>query len=201
MLFVPPALPRLQAVPPVGDQWQHEIKFDGWRVQICKLGDRGALYSKRGIDISYRFREIARLVPRIAAKSVIIDGELVAAGPDGMPSFDMLRGAAAHLRSLCVWAFDLLEMDGEDVRGLPLSERQKRLGRVVRLTDDPRLRLSEPFSDAEKLLAEADRLGLEGIVSKMRDKPYRSGTRGDWVKVKCATWRELNRDRGKLFRK
>ena len=100
---------------------------------------------------------------------------------------------------LCVWAFDLLELNGRDLRELPLEKRKHSLQKLLNKTADNRLRYSESFDDGEKLLAHAEALGLEGIVSKRRDRPYRS-VRCDWVKVKCRAWREANKDRHELFK-
>lgn len=102
---------------------------------------------------------------------------------------------------LCVWCFDLLHLDGKDLRALPLTERKAKLERLIYKTRDNRLRFSETFNDGVKLLASCDRMSLEGIVSKRADAPYRSGPTKDWIKVKCATWREANRNRGALFNK
>jgi bifunctional non-homologous end joining protein LigD len=97
-----------------------------------------------------------------------------------------------------VWAFDLLHHNGRDLRDLPLFERKARLEKIIRAANADWLRYSELFDDGLKLLAEADRLGLEGIVSKRRDAPYRSGKQSDWIKVKCHTWREANKERWRL---
>jgi bifunctional non-homologous end joining protein LigD len=99
-----------------------------------------------------------------------------------------------------VWAFDILELNGRDLRPAPLTKRKLALEKVVNKAQDHRLRLSEHFDDGVALLASAERMGLEGVVSKRRDAPYRSGP-GDWIKVKCTTWREQNKDRHELFDK
>ena len=102
---------------------------------------------------------------------------------------------------LCVWCFDLLHLDGKDLRALPLTERKATLERLIYKARDNRLRFSETFDDGAKLLASCDRMSLEGIVSKRADAPYRSGPTKDWIKVKCAAWREANKDRHELFKK
>jgi bifunctional non-homologous end joining protein LigD len=131
-------------------------------------------------------------------RSLIIDGELVACDGDGRPDFYRLH-FHRHNRGLCVWAFDLLYLNGRDLRDLPLSERKRQLEKLISKARSDWLQLSETFDDGAKLLAEADRRGLEGIVSKRADAPYRSGKRSEWIKVKCQTWLEANRERWRLF--
>jgi bifunctional non-homologous end joining protein LigD len=131
-------------------------------------------------------------------RSLIIDGELVACDGDGRPDLYRLH-FHRHNRGLCVWAFDLLYLNGRDLRDLPLSERKRQLEKLISKARSDWLQLSETFDDGAKLLAEADRRGLEGIVSKRADAPYRSGKRSEWIKVKYQTWREANRERWRLF--
>src|SRR5262249_39233770 len=152
-----------------------------------------AIYTKRGHAYTSRLPAIARGLAALAPHSLIIDGELVAVDERGMPDFRALRD-----RTLCVWAFDLLGL-GHDMRELRLEQRKERLARIVRDARAPWLRYSENFEDSAKLLAAADAMQLEGIVSKRRDGKYRSGTRSGWIKVKAAAWRETNRERGRLF--
>jgi bifunctional non-homologous end joining protein LigD len=109
-----------------------------------------------------------------------------------MPDF---RALSARGQTLCVWAFDLLHMNGRDLRELLLLERKARLGRIVAGADVSWLKYSESFEDAGKPLAAADAMKLEGIVSKRRDGKYRSGTRSGGIKVKAVAWREANRGR------
>jgi bifunctional non-homologous end joining protein LigD len=117
--------------------------------------------------------------------------------PDGLPDFRTLHSRSPDA-SMAAWLFDLLRIDGVDVRGLPLEERRRRLqGQVAPLPAE--LRFSESFDDPVRLLAVADDLGLEGIVSKRLDAPYRSGRRPEWIKVKTEAWRLANRERWRLF--
>ena len=131
-------------------------------------------------------------------RSFVIDGELVACDDAGVPHYYALH---FHSRKypLCVWAFDLLHHNGRDLRELPLFERKARLEKLIRAANANWLHYSESFDDGLELLAAADRMHLEGIVSKRRDAPYRSGEQCGWVKVKCATWREANKERWRLF--
>ena len=102
---------------------------------------------------------------------------------------------------MCIWCFDLLSYRGEDVRPKPLVERREVLRELLITVDDDRLRFSEEFGDPVKLLQVAEKMGLEGIVSKRKSAPYRSWPRADWVKVKTKVWREDNADRGEQFNK
>jgi bifunctional non-homologous end joining protein LigD len=113
--------------------------------------------------------------------------------------FHALHFRTADDDDIAVWAFDLLFHDGKDVRELPLIGRKDLLMVLIMGTGDSRLRLSDGFDDGVELLAAAERMGLEGVVSKRRDAPYRSGTMSSWVKVKTQAWREANRDRWRLF--
>jgi bifunctional non-homologous end joining protein LigD len=129
---------------------------------------------------------------------LVIDGERVACDAAGLPDFYRLH-FHRHDRSLCVWAFDLLQHNGRDLRELPLLERKARLEKLIAAANTGWLHYSESFDDGLELLAAADRMRLEGIVSKRRDAPYRSGKQCGWVKVKCQTWRAANKERWRLF--
>jgi bifunctional non-homologous end joining protein LigD len=197
--YVPPAAPTLRSAPPRGEQWLHEIKFDGWRIQLHKHGGSAAVFTKNGHDHSSRVRWMTDALACLpGVRSLVIDGELVACDDTGLPDFYALH---FHSRDhgLCVWAFDLLHHNGRDLRELPLSERKARLERLILAANANWLRYSESFDDGLALLKAADRMRLEGIVSKRRDAPYRSGKQCDWIKVKCETWREANKERWRLF--
>ena len=129
----------------------------------------------------------------------IIDGELIAAGVRGEPDFlALLHGR--HV-PVCVYCFDLLELQGRDLRDQPLVQRRARLQALLTRTKCDLLWFSESFPDANALLAECSRRGLEGIVAKRKDAPYRSGTRSGWVKVKTLERKAANQYRAKLFEK
>jgi bifunctional non-homologous end joining protein LigD len=134
----------------------------------------------------------------LPCKSAIIDAEVVALKEDGSPDFRALHSGNYTQDNLCAWCFDLLALNDTDMRPLPLVARKLKLGTLLKRYNHGSLRYSEGFSDAEKLLTECRKLGLEGIVSKKKDAPYRSG-RCDWLKIKCAQWKEENKDRGELF--
>jgi bifunctional non-homologous end joining protein LigD len=197
--FIEPALPILKPRPPKGDGWLYEIKFDGYRVQLHLRDGQATILSKNGADLTNRFPRTAAAAAELPVKSCIMDGEVVACRPDGLPDFRALHGGNYSQNDLCVWCFDLLALNGDDLRHMPLIVRRLQLGKILRKFDHDALRYSEGFSNAEKLLAECDRLGLEGIVCKERDGVYRSGPKSGWIKVKTATWRAANADRGELF--
>jgi bifunctional non-homologous end joining protein LigD len=146
----------------------HEIKFDGWRIQLHKRGRDVALYTKNGYDYTKRLPAIAAGVAALPARSAIIDGELTATDERGLPDFRALHLRKRKEQHLCVWTFDLLELNGRDVRELPLEKRKYSLRKVLNKNPDNRLRFSESFDEGEKLLASAESMGLEGIVSKRR---------------------------------
>jgi bifunctional non-homologous end joining protein LigD len=123
----------------------------------------------------------------------------VATNDEGPPDFRALHCRSAGAR-LSVWVFDLLELNGRDMRGLSLNERRRHLEQLLTYhPDDGTLRYSESFADPARLLAAAHALGLEGVLSKRLDAPYRSGRRPEWVKVKTESWRIANRERWRLF--
>jgi ATP-dependent DNA ligase len=197
--FIPPCQPTLRTAPPRGPGWSHEVKFDGWRMQLHKAGTRVRLLSRRGRDLTSTFPIIASAVATLDATTMILDGELVATSAEGVPDFRALQCRSAET-PLAVWLFDLLEVNGRDVRTLSLEERRHRLEQQLACRpDDGTLRVSESFADPARLLAAAHDLGLEGVVSKRLDAPYRSGRRPEWVKVKAESWRTSNRERWRLF--
>ena len=196
--FIIPSVPVLRQSPPSGPAWRHEIKFDGWRGQFHKDGDQTVVFSRNGRDLSRRFPTIRDSMLCLPARSAIIDAELVACNTEGMPDF---RALMAGAKNVCAWCFDLMELDGIDLRPQPLAERRVRLRHLLMKADEDRLRYSDDFGDPVKLLKVADEMRLEGIVSKRADQPYRSGKTLGWVKVKCASWREANRERYKTFEK
>jgi bifunctional non-homologous end joining protein LigD len=197
--FITPAAPVLKREPPVGPQWIHEVKFDGWRMQLHKAGDRVVVFSRNGIDMTSRFAMIRDQVMSLPVTSVIIDAELVACDTDGNPDFNALMGGQRE--NLCAWCFDLLELGGRDMRMMPLVARKAALRDLLIEADDDALRYSDEFDDPAKLLAVVSKMGLEGIVSKLGHQPYKSGKNAGWIKVKSAAWREANNERYKLFEK
>jgi bifunctional non-homologous end joining protein LigD len=198
--FVPPCLPTKTQEPPSGPTWLHEIKHDGFRVIARKDGSRVRLYSRPGNDLTDRFRLIVEALVWLRAGSCIIDGEAVCCGDDGMPSFDRIR-YRRHDESVFLYAFDLIELNGDDLRREPFDTRKATLASLLRRAA-PGLHLNEHIeADGPTVFARACKMGLEGIVSKRKDSHYRSGRSPDWLKSKnpaCeAVRREEEEDWGK----
>jgi len=132
--FVIPAQPVMASTPPSGPDWVHEIKHDGYRLIVWRDGSTLRLYSRNAIDLTARLSAIAAAAGRIKAESFTIDGEAVVLGPDGLSCFEELRRREAA-RTAVLYAFDLIEHDGEDLRNRPLLERKAALARLLRDTD------------------------------------------------------------------
>jgi len=197
--FIKPMAPTLAKVPPAGPDWLHEVKFDGWRMQIHVEQGDAALYSKNGTDYTKRFRALKSTVDRIPVKNAIIDCELVACDETGMPCFKTLMELGNKAPALCLWCFDLLHLNGVRITPLALAERKAQLADLVAIVGDKHLQFSGDFSDPLALLQTCRKMNLEGIVSKRRKSAYRSGPTRDWLKIKTASWRAANRDRWELF--
>jgi bifunctional non-homologous end joining protein LigD len=201
--FIAPCLPMTAPRPPSGDLWLHEIKHDGFRIIARKDGDRVRLYSRPGNDLTHRFPLIVEAVTRLRSPSCIIDGEAVACDDDGVASFGLLRHRW-HDDRVFLYAFDLIELDGDDRRLDPLERRKADLVRLL-APMGPGMQLNEWIDGAEldgrTVFHHACKLGLEGIVSKRRDSRYRSGRCDDWLKSKNpsspAVRREAEEDWGR----
>ena len=198
--FVRPCVPTAVKLPPKGDLWLHEAKLDGWRIQIAKEGRRVRLLSRSGADLTKRLGRLATELEALPVRSAVIDGELVLADERGAPNFYALQSALSRGCDgpFSVFVFDMMHKNGADLRALPLVKRKKRLAAVIG-DAVPAVQFVDMFDDGATLLASCAKMGLEGIVSKRRDAPYRSGPSRDWVKVKTAAWHEANRERHKLF--
>ncbi|MGH8294596.1 MAG: DNA ligase D [Steroidobacteraceae bacterium] len=193
--FIEPALCRLLARPPEDSGWAHEIKLDGYRLQLRVESGRVVLLTRKGLDWTERFASIARAAERLP--DCIIDGEAVALDRNGVSDFSALQSALAQGResALILFAFDLMFLEGRDLRPLPLERRKQELARVLEsLPSSSRSRLHylEHFTDAgTAVLESACRLSLEGVVSKRLDAPYESGRTGSWTKAKCRAGQEV----------
>ncbi len=194
--FTIPSTPVLKRAPPKGTQWLHEVTFNGWRAQLHRAGNKVTIFM-RGSDYTGRMPDLRDSLGALPARSAIIDAEIVLCETDGKPDLKALKEGRAG--DLCAWCFDLLELDRHDLRQLPLIERKAKLRDLLIAADDHVLRYSEEFPDARKLLAVADKAGLEGVVSKLKHQLYRSGRNSGWIKVRCAPWRNANRDRDVRF--
>ena len=197
--FVPPMIPTAVGRPPVGPEWWHEAKLDGFRAQIHVDRGDAVLFTRNGRDATKRFRRA--LTPLLdLRRRAVIDAELVACSDDGQPDFHaLLRFGARSPVGLCLWCFDMMRLDGADLRRRPRIERQTRLAEVLADVDDQGVQLSAAFEDGQKLIEAAERLGYEGVVSKRVDSPYVSGRSLDWLKTKTRSWRAANKSRYELF--
>jgi bifunctional non-homologous end joining protein LigD len=192
--FVPPELAKSVDRPPPGAGWGHEIKFDGYRLQLRVEKGKATLKTRKGLDWTPKFKEIAA-----AAKGLpdcIVDGEACALDAHGAPDFPALQAALSEgkTQDLVFFVFDLLFAKGEDLRQLPLRDRKARLEALLKDAGvtDPRIRYVEHFETAgDAVLQSACRMSLEGIVSKRLNAPYRSGRGEDWVKSKCRAGHEV----------
>lgn len=194
MRFITPSAPRLRREPPIGKEWAHEIKWDGWRLQAHKRVGAVTLCTRNRRDVTQRFKAIADAIGALGPKSLVLDGELVAFDENNRPDFHLLRTKRAPV---IAFLFDVLEIDGEDLRGEPWRVRRRRLERLMARNRSGVLVLPEVWDDGPALLRAAAQQGLEGIVSKHREAPYRSGDTDAWIKVKVAGWTESNRGRFK----
>ena len=168
--FIEPCLPTLAKEPPAGPAWVHEVKFDGYRLQVHKEGKDVALLSKNGNDFTSRFRDIAIAAALIPTKSVILDCELTACADDGTPDFaGLLHQSDAPL---CLWAFDILAQNGKNLQTLKLSARRQKLNKLMARIETPTIRCSQVFFDAHALFKACADRRMEGIVSKRVDRPY-----------------------------
>jgi bifunctional non-homologous end joining protein LigD len=192
--FIPPSLATLREEAPSGEGWVHEIKFDGYRVQARLDRGKVRLLTRKGLDWTEKFPNVAAAVARLPARSALIDGEVVVEDDHGISSFSALQAALKeHTEDVFVYyVFDLLYRDGRELCELPLTERKAALERLVGKSQRGTIRLSEHLSDAgKKVLEHACAMGLEGIVSKRADTPYRSGRTDAFIKTKCANDQEL----------
>lgn len=188
--FIEPCLAQQADAPPQGDAWVHEIKFDGYRLQARVAGGAARLLTRNGEDWTGRFGAIAVAIGTLPCRSALIDGEAVVLDEHGVSSFSMLVSAlkAGRSAAMTFYAFDLLHLDGTDLSGQTLAERKQRLLNLLPMpsAESFPVRYSDHLAgDGAAMLRQACAMGLEGIVSKRLDKPYRSGRHGVWLKIKC----------------
>jgi bifunctional non-homologous end joining protein LigD len=183
--FVEPALATSIEKVPSGDRWIHEIKFDGYRVQVHLANEAVKVFTRRDHDWTNRFKKIADEAWHIAAGSAIIDGEVVVLAADGTTDFSGLQNELkGESDKIVLVAFDLLYLNGYDLRKLPLRERKTHLKKLI---DKTGVQFSESFEvDGRDMYQHACTVGLEGVVSKVADSRYNSGRGNDWVKKTCA---------------
>ena len=200
--IIEPCLPTPAKAPPSGPGWIHEIKHDGFRIMARRDGARVRLISRHGNDFTARFPVIASAVAALPARSCVVDGEAIVCDENGLAIFDLIRGHGSKT-SAVLCAFDLLELDGKDLRRRPIEERKDLLAKLLHDSDsDLGIVLNKHYEeDGATVFREACRLGCEGIVSKPLGSTYRRGRSPLWLKVKNpnapAVKREAEEDWGR----
>jgi bifunctional non-homologous end joining protein LigD len=192
--FIEPMKAKLVEKPPATGDWMYELKFDGIRLIVLKDADKVSLLSRNQNDLSARFPEIVGAVKNLAAEECVLDGEVVALDEEGRSSFQLLQAREMEGRKspIYFYAFDLLQLDGKKLVSLPLEVRKSVLESVCGDAGDP-IRYSGAIGgDANQLLKEVQRRGLEGIIGKLRNSAYEGGRRsGAWIKLKCVNEQEF----------
>lgn len=185
--YLEPCDPTLRQTPPTGADWLYEIKADGYRAQLHLSGGAVTIYSRSGADWTRAFAVIAEAARRLRARDAVIDGEAVAYGAAGLPDFQALRREIGRGRSgrLRYHAFDLIHLDGHDLRDVSYVERKALLEKLLEGSPDVLSYVGYLDDDGARVFAHACRMGLEGVVAKRARSPYRSGRVEDWIKLKC----------------
>jgi bifunctional non-homologous end joining protein LigD len=201
--FIEPQLAQSATTAPSGAEWVHEIKLDGYRIQIHirqkssrgKSERQARLFTRKGLDWTHRMPDIAQAAARLEVTSAILDGEAVALDEQGVSDFAALQAAFQEQtrRDITYFAFDLLHLDGHNLRGLALVERKELLaGLLAGFDETGPLRYSEHIqSEGKEVFAKACDLGAEGIVAKIAQSKYISGRSSQWLKLKCILEQEF----------
>ncbi|MGI8432882.1 MAG: non-homologous end-joining DNA ligase, partial [Chthoniobacterales bacterium] len=192
--FIEPMKPKLVETPPAHGGWIYELKFDGLRALAIKSGGEVQLLSRNENSLTEKFAEIAEAITQWPGKDWVIDGEVVALDEQGRSSFQLLQAREMEARNgpLYYYVFDLLQLDGKDLLGLPLTTRKEALRQLCEDADDPIRYSGELGENPQKLLQEVKRMGLEGIIGKLADSKYEAGRRsGAWIKLKTLNEQEF----------
>ncbi|MDB5696557.1 MAG: ATP-dependent ligase [Sphingomonas bacterium] len=203
--FTEPQLCTLVDTVPAGSGWLHEVKYDGYRALIAIGGGKAKVHTRSGLDWTDKFSRIADAAAALPVRSALIDGEIVAF-KDGKPDFSTLKNAIADGGDMTLFAFDLLQLDGADLTGLTTVERKERLRPLIPAGEDRILFAEHVLGPGEPLLAKMCAEGLEGVISKRADAPYRGGRAKSWLKAKCTLRQEFvivgwtPSDKGRGFR-
>jgi bifunctional non-homologous end joining protein LigD len=187
--FIEPQLASPVDQPPEGKHWIHEIKHDGYRTQLVIERGQAPVFSRNGHDWSDRYPSIIRAAAKLRCKSAIIDGEAIVQNGHGASDFEELQSALRkHGHNIILYAFDLLHLDGKDLRQQTLLDRRAELHALIGDDDQSLIQFSDEFDgDGPTLFKACGEMGLEGIVSKHALAPYRSGRSKTWLKTKCFT--------------
>jgi bifunctional non-homologous end joining protein LigD len=187
MAFIEPCLPTISRSVPTGPQWAFEIKHDGFRILAVRQGKRVRIYSRAGYDWSKQLPAVADTLQALPVRSVVLDGEGVICGPDGKSDFDRMRACFSRQGApeAFLYAFDVLELDGRDLRDERWARRRAALVQLL-ADSDAGIRLCEHIEDVDGAVVfrQACVMGLEGIVAKRRNSRYRSGRSREWIKIK-----------------
>ncbi|MGI8957203.1 MAG: non-homologous end-joining DNA ligase [Chthoniobacterales bacterium] len=192
--FIDPMKPKLVESPPVGGGWIYELKFDGFRVLTVKSGGKVKLISRNENDLTKQFPEIAEAIKTLPCNECVIDGEVVALDDEGRSSFQLLQAREMEGRAapLSYYVFDLLQLEGKNLTGFPLTTRKEMLRQLCAGVGEPIRYSGELGDDPKALLTEVERRGLEGIIGKRADSVYEAGRRsGAWIKLKCQNEQEF----------
>jgi DNA ligase D-like protein (predicted ligase) len=189
--FIRPLLPTQHASPPTGEGWSHEIKFDGYRSQMLIDDDEVRILTKEGHDWTNKYRNLAAEGKKLPVENAIIDGEIIVTNEQGLSDFHALASAIAKRQhDLYFVAFDLMHLDGIDLRQMPLIERRARLASIIE--PGGRIQFSEALpGDARAIFHLVEQAGIEGVVSKKLDSKYESGRSNRWWKIKGFMLSEL----------
>jgi bifunctional non-homologous end joining protein LigD len=192
--FVEPCRPSRAPRPPSGPDWVHEIKHDGFRLMVRREGSRVRLFTRGGHDWADRFPAIVEAASRLHTRSFLIDGAAVVCRDDGVSDFDALRSRRRD-HDVTLIAFDLIEFQVDDLRNQKLVDRKERLAKML-ARGGAAITYNEHLAhDGAAVFEHACRLGLEGIVSKRLDSPYRSGPSKVWLKSKNPQCEAVQRER------
>jgi bifunctional non-homologous end joining protein LigD len=190
-----PQLATLVKDPPLGDEWLHEVKYDGYRIGARIRNGRVALYSRNGKDWTAAFPTVVAGVTSLAARDGLLDGEVAMVLPDGRTSFQALQNIRSSEQAgaiLAYFVFDLLRLDGERLESLTLEDRKTRLRKLVGRRTAAVVRYSDHvIGRGDEFFGQACRAGLEGIISKRREQPHHPGRHRDWLKTKCVLRQEF----------
>ncbi len=184
--FTSPQLATLADAPPEGDGWLHEVKFDGYRIIAAIRNGKARLYTRNRKDWSHKYPGVVETLETLGIENAVLDGELVALDEDGRPDFSLMSAAPDDPSiPLNYYVFDLINLDGADMIGLPLIERKSSLQALLEDAPETLIYTDHIEGGGDQVIAAACRMNLEGVISKRADAPYRSGRNRDWIKSKC----------------
>jgi DNA ligase D-like protein (predicted ligase) len=191
--FNRPQLSLLVKAPPTGENWAHELKYDGFRIHARLDHGKVKLLTRTGLDWTDKYESTANAIGKVKARTAYVDGELCAVNADGTTSFAELQAAtdAKSTTHLIYFAFDLLYLNGENLTALPLLDRKERLRKLLKGMPQSVQYSAHHLSDGKRFLDAACGAKAEGIISKRIDCPYKPGNRGLWVKTKCINEEEF----------